>query len=208
MYPVRVWRDAERGVSRMDTFGGRNVLISTKVTLHEAILVGLYIWHLTSAQGSCHLQDLEIEIIPRLDQLVCRLNEPDEDDVNLLQAPVGCSLLLPCLRWDPVHNVVLTVQDRGPSVQGTSMLWCGLTIQGGCLCRSFPMCLSGSSMEPMRCAASRQTCGCMSRGKESRSSCAVLLYLAQAEPVMWEMGSMQHQPLRTWAVAKRQCCTS
>lgn len=33
VYPVRVWRDAERGVSRMDTFGGRNVLISTKVKL-------------------------------------------------------------------------------------------------------------------------------------------------------------------------------
>ncbi|CAL5219433.1 g1262 [Coccomyxa viridis] len=62
VYPVRVWRDAERGISRMDTFGGRNVLISTK--------------------------DLEIDIIPRLEKLVCRLNEPEEDDVNLLQAPV------------------------------------------------------------------------------------------------------------------------
>ncbi len=31
VYPVTVWRDAERGVSRMDTFGGRNILISRKV---------------------------------------------------------------------------------------------------------------------------------------------------------------------------------
>ena len=31
VYPVVFWRDAERGVSRMDTFGGRNILISTKV---------------------------------------------------------------------------------------------------------------------------------------------------------------------------------
>lgn len=30
-----------------------------------------------------------MEIIPRLEKLVCRMNEPDEDDVNLLQAPVG-----------------------------------------------------------------------------------------------------------------------
>ena len=44
-------------------------------------------------QGSYHLQGLETEIIPRLEKLVCRLNEPDEDDVNLLQAPVGSSPL-------------------------------------------------------------------------------------------------------------------
>ena len=34
------------------------------------------------------MQDLEIEIIPRLEKRVCRLNEPDSDDVNLSQAPV------------------------------------------------------------------------------------------------------------------------
>lgn len=30
VYPVHYWRDAEKGLSRMDTFGGRNILISTK----------------------------------------------------------------------------------------------------------------------------------------------------------------------------------
>lgn len=50
-------------------------------------------WHLTS--DNCHVQNLEVEIIPRLEKLVCRLQEPDEDDVNLLQAPVGGSPLLP-----------------------------------------------------------------------------------------------------------------
>ncbi|CAK0742229.1 hypothetical protein CVIRNUC_001381 [Coccomyxa viridis] len=62
VYPVRVWRDADRGVSRIDTLGGRNIVINTK--------------------------DMEVEIIPRLEKLVCRLNEPDDDDVSLLQAPV------------------------------------------------------------------------------------------------------------------------
>ena len=37
VYPVRVWRDAERGVTRMDTFGGRNILITTKVGLCMSI---------------------------------------------------------------------------------------------------------------------------------------------------------------------------
>ena len=52
VYPVRVWRDAERGVSRMDTFGGRNVLISTKVELQadikeqSCLVKPAYIWHL------------------------------------------------------------------------------------------------------------------------------------------------------------------
>ena len=32
VYPVRVWRDADRGVSRMDTLGGRNILINTKAS--------------------------------------------------------------------------------------------------------------------------------------------------------------------------------
>jgi len=36
---------------------------------------------------------MEVEIIPRLEKLICRLNEPDEDDVSLLQAPVQRSLL-------------------------------------------------------------------------------------------------------------------
>ena len=39
VYPVRVWRDTERGVSRMDTFGGRNILISTKVETHPSIII-------------------------------------------------------------------------------------------------------------------------------------------------------------------------
>ena len=30
-YPVVFWRDAEKGLSRMDTFGGRNILITGKV---------------------------------------------------------------------------------------------------------------------------------------------------------------------------------
>ena len=30
-YPVVVWRDFDKGLSRMDTFGGRNILITTKV---------------------------------------------------------------------------------------------------------------------------------------------------------------------------------
>ena len=38
---------------------------------------------------------MEVEIIPRLEKLVCRLNEPDDDDVSLLQAPVSLSCLLP-----------------------------------------------------------------------------------------------------------------
>ena len=37
VYPVRVWRDAEKGVTRMDTFGGRNILITTKVGLCMSI---------------------------------------------------------------------------------------------------------------------------------------------------------------------------
>ena len=36
-----------------------------------------------------------MEIIPRLEKLVCRLNEPDDDDVSLLQAPVSLPCLLP-----------------------------------------------------------------------------------------------------------------
>ena len=32
VYPVRVWRDADRGVSRMDTLGGRNIVINTKAS--------------------------------------------------------------------------------------------------------------------------------------------------------------------------------
>lgn len=32
-YPVTVWRDDENRLSRMDTFGGRNILITTKVGL-------------------------------------------------------------------------------------------------------------------------------------------------------------------------------
>ena len=31
-YPVVFWRDAEKGLSRMDTFGGRNILITGKVS--------------------------------------------------------------------------------------------------------------------------------------------------------------------------------
>ncbi|CAL8467551.1 g7089 [Coccomyxa elongata] len=62
IYPVTFWRDAERGVSRMDSFGGRNILISTK--------------------------DRELEIMPRLQKLICRVNEPDDDDVSLVSAPV------------------------------------------------------------------------------------------------------------------------
>ena len=30
-YPVTVWRDAENKLSRMDTFGGRNILLTSKV---------------------------------------------------------------------------------------------------------------------------------------------------------------------------------
>ncbi|EIE24547.1 cysteine proteinase [Coccomyxa subellipsoidea C-169] len=62
VYPVVFWRDAERGVSRMDTFGGRNILISTK--------------------------DKEIEIMPRLQKLICKVNKPDADDESLVDAPV------------------------------------------------------------------------------------------------------------------------
>ena len=44
---------------------------------------------LSALNGFHGLQDVEIEIVPRLEKLVCRLNAPDEDDVSLLQAPVG-----------------------------------------------------------------------------------------------------------------------
>lgn len=46
---------------------------------------------------------------------------------------------------------------------------CPEEVWGGCLCRFFLMCLTGPSMEPMRCAASRPTCGSMSRGEEVSS---------------------------------------
>ena len=52
-------------------------------------LLDEFCMHLAPHFRYCHLQDLEVEIIPRLENFVCRLQEPDEDDVNLLQAPVG-----------------------------------------------------------------------------------------------------------------------
>jgi hypothetical protein len=37
------------------------------------------------------MQGKEVEIVPRLDKLVCMLNEPDDDDVSLLDQPVRSS---------------------------------------------------------------------------------------------------------------------
>ena len=60
-----------------------------------ALYYDLHAWRgakmplLSALHGFHGLQDLEIEIVPRLEKLVCRLNAPDEDDVSLLQAPVG-----------------------------------------------------------------------------------------------------------------------
>jgi hypothetical protein len=57
------------------------------------------------ALGGLHgLQDVEIEIVPRLEKLVCRLNAPDEDDVSLLQAPVGFPMYLAVTSLSTGHS--------------------------------------------------------------------------------------------------------
>ena len=62
---------------------------------NPALHYDLHAWRITemlslsALHGDHGLQDVEIEIVPRLEKLVCRLNAPDEDDVSLLQAPVG-----------------------------------------------------------------------------------------------------------------------
>lgn len=104
VYPVVFWRDAEKGVSRMDTFGGRNILISTKVcrpsrmrprcrhifnTLHTHDLSHSAWPSLSAPHKIClWVQDKEIEIVPRLQKLVCKINKPDADDEPLIDAPV------------------------------------------------------------------------------------------------------------------------
>ena len=43
---------------------------------------------------ACALQGRELEVFPRLEELVCMGNAPDNDDQPMLTAPVG---LLKCL---------------------------------------------------------------------------------------------------------------
>ncbi|KAK9824976.1 hypothetical protein WJX81_002463 [Elliptochloris bilobata] len=60
-YPVHVWKDAEAGLMRTDTYGGVN---------------SLYIF-----KGS------ELEIYPRVDRQLCRVYD-DDDEVSALEAPI------------------------------------------------------------------------------------------------------------------------
>ena len=111
-YPVTVWRDNENKRSRMDTFGGRNIMITNKVRAfyggkasaapcsdgirHRAVLYP----ETTLMSLCCPLmhQDEEIEVVPRLDRLVCMAEEPDADETSMLDAPVcsHCKLRVMC----------------------------------------------------------------------------------------------------------------
>ncbi len=68
-------------------------------------------------ESTCfHLQDRELEIMPRLQKLICRVNEPDDDDVSLVSAPVYPKL------HPPVHLPCICESQTKPCTLSTGVV--------------------------------------------------------------------------------------